>query len=123
MSDEHDPLSLAERIYELEKFRFRMIARANVHQQMLITLLMQALEKTHDPIHEAELLIAAWVRSADRPPSFSGADPAYLDALAQEYQDAMREIGAFLLKAAQSVPPKSDRQGLRSAGKSASKRQ
>jgi hypothetical protein len=107
MSDEtRDGPSLEERVYQLEQFKFRMEARANVYQQMLIMLLMQVLEKTSDPVREAELLLTAWERAADQPAFFPGIDPSYLDALAQEYQDALREIGAFLLRDARSVAPK-----------------
>jgi len=97
-----DQPSLDRRVQELEQFQFKMVARANAYQQMLITLLMQILEKTTDPVRETELLLAAWHAGADQSQLF-GVDPVYADALKQEYEDALREIGAFLLKAAQSA--------------------
>jgi hypothetical protein len=91
-------LSLEDRVRELEQFRFAATARINALQTAAVSALTILALDLEDPFPFAENLTKAWVRGAEAVIAVPGADPAQLDMLAQEFQDAIARLSAVFLQ-------------------------
>jgi hypothetical protein len=91
-------LSLEDRVRELEQFRFAATARINALQTAAVSALTILALDLEDPFPFAENLTRAWARGAEAVVAVPGADPAQLDMLAQEFQDAIARLSAVFLQ-------------------------
>jgi len=90
-------LSLEDRIRELEHFRFTANARIHALQTAAISALTILALDLENPMPFAENLTKAWMRGAEAVAASPGADPAQMDLIAQEFQDAIALLSATFL--------------------------
>jgi len=96
------PLSLEDRVRELEQFRYTATARIHALQTAAITALTVVALDCGDPPAFAENLTKAWARGAETVAALPGADPAMTDMLAQEFQDAIALLSETFLQTVRS---------------------
>lgn len=101
--------SLEDRVRSLEGSRIRNVARINACQTLALSMCYHISMREEDPVAYAMRLTAAWKKGADEPKPAPGVDPAYLDALSQEYQEAIADLSKQLLD---SVRKEATRLGL-----------
>jgi hypothetical protein len=90
-------ISLEDRIRELEHFRFTANARIHALQTAAVSALTILALDLSDPLAFAENLTKAWGRGAEAVAASPGADPAQMDLIAQEFQDAIALLSATFL--------------------------
>jgi hypothetical protein len=90
-------LSLEDRVRELERFRYGASARIHALQTAAISALTILALDLDEPMAFAENLTKAWARGAEAVAASPGADPAQMDMLAQEFQDAIALLSATFL--------------------------
>ncbi len=105
--------SLEDRVRDLERFRYEMLGRVNALQHMMLDAWINILRKsTDDLVPAAEELREKWLENSKKPRPFPGVDPAHLDLVAQEYEQAMDNLTKEFVRLAKAVAPKADnRQG------------
>lgn len=95
-------ISLEDRVRELEAFRFRMLGRINACQTLAIGAWAHIALNSDDPVARTREAIDAWQRGAERVHHLPGTDPVHLDAISQEYQEAIADLSAELLEHVQA---------------------
>ena len=79
----------------LERFRYAALGTINAQTTMLADLWCNFIVSHHpdDALAEFERLEAHWLADAAAPTrAFPGIEPAYLDLIAQEYEEAIRRL-------------------------------
>ncbi len=101
--------NIEDRLSELERFRYTMLGRVNALQHMMLDAWVNILRKsTDDLVPAAEELREMWIENAKKPRPFPGADPAHLDLVAQEYEEAMDDMTKEFVRLAKKAAPKAD---------------
>ena len=91
------PPSLEDRVRSLERSQMKLYGELNASNQMLLDLWTFVLRSSADPRALADKLHAEWLsKSTSAGPDFHGLDPAYLDAAAQEYHEALERLSKRL---------------------------
>lgn len=122
---QEDPPTPEERIRMLEGFRYRMLGRVDAIETIALQACLSILEKhARDPVATAQAMRARWLKAAEAPPSgkFPGVDPVHLDAVSQEYRDAIEQLTDLLLKAAAGLATSRGRKGSKSPARRSSRR-
>ena len=102
-------VSVEARLRALEGSRLAMLGRMNAYQTMLVDAWLNIiLKQSEDPIVTAKDIGETWLKAGDEPRDFPGVDPAHLDAVSQEYGEAMEDLIAQLLRAVQGAVSKGD---------------
>ena len=100
-------VSVEARLRALEGSRLAMLGRMNAYQTMLVDAWLNIiLKQSEDPIVTAKDIGEIWLKAGDEPRDFPGVDPAHLDAVSQEYGEAMEDLIAQLLQAVQGAVSK-----------------
>lgn len=89
--------SLEDRVRALEADNLRNLALINACKALAVGAWCHISLHEKDPVAFAQRLIATWRQGAEIPRSFPGADPSYLDALSQVYQQAIEDIAREIL--------------------------
>lgn len=99
------PPSLEDRIKALEGFRYATLGRVNALQILLLSAWTTLLKHhSDDPVAAAEDMRRRWLQAADVPSRpFPGVDPAHLDAVSQEYREALEELTEILVQIARGL--------------------
>jgi hypothetical protein len=124
MAEQQEP-SPEDRIRALEGFRYEMLGRVNTIETIALQACLSILEKhARDPVATAQAMRARWLKAAEVPPSgrFPGVDPVHLDAVSQEYRDAIEQLTHHLLLAAAGLATTRGRKGNRSPTRRSSRR-
>ena len=92
------PMTLEDRIRELEHSRYVLLGEINAMRTVALsawmTLIARGSTKPKDAI---EQMRASWFSTVSHPlRSFPGQDPAYLDAISQEYETALKDFLSLL---------------------------
>ncbi len=102
-------VSVEARLRALEGSRLAMLGRMNACQTMLVDAWLNIiLKQSEDPVATAKDIGDIWLKAGDEPRDFPGVDPARLDAVSQEYGEAMEDLIAQLLQAVRGAVSKGD---------------
>lgn len=99
------PPRLEDRIRALEGFRYAMLGRVNAQQTLLLAAWVTLLKHhSDDPLATAEDMRRKWLQVADAPPGpFPNVDPAHLEAVSQDYRQALEELTEGLIRVAHGL--------------------
>ena len=102
-------LTIEERLSELERFRYAVLGRVNALQNMVLDAWINLLRKsTDDLVPAAEELRKKWLENAKKTRPFPSVDPAHLDLVAQEYEEALDNLTKEFVRLAKAAQPKAD---------------
>ena len=101
-----------DRLRALEGFRYTMLGHVNACETLLITLWVNTIPRLKgDPVEIAELLRSQWLLAATRPArDFPGADPTHLDAVGQEYRDAIDNLSRQIVEYFRNLESRDDKE-------------
>ncbi len=102
-------VSVEARLRTLEGTRLAMLGRMNACQTMLVDAwLIIIMKQSKDPLATASDIREKWLKAGNEPRRFPGVDPVHLDAVSQEYGEAMEDLTAQLLQAVRGAVSKGD---------------
>ena len=102
-------ITVEARLRALEGTRLAMLGRMNACQTMLVDAwLIIIMKQSKDPLATASDIREKWLKAGNEPRRFPGVDPVHLDAVSQEYGEAMEDLTAQLLQAVRGAVSKGD---------------
>ena len=96
-----------DRLRRLERFRYSALARINVCQSIAVGAWGYICLEAPDPLALTKAVTDARKEGSKTMRSFPGADPAHLDLLSQEYQEAVDAVSKEVLAHVQKAIAKS----------------